>query len=184
MDGEGYRQQGRPRNRKTAAGTSQVVVEGVGEYLAPAEFYIGNTDGRTNEETIKTVLLRCAAAVGGGSDLVVEKVELLTKEKNPRTKCWKVVVPFRFKSIMENDEVYPTGWKHRTFFGGRNAKDKDKRPRLDPGSMEQQVIMEQQREADRLQQDEQAKQKSEEEKMIQLERRMTGTSGNGDDDSA
>ena len=130
-DQDGFRRPGRPRQRKTAAGTSQVLVEGVGEYLAPVEIYIGNTDGRTNENTIKTVLLRCAAAVEGGTDLVVEKIELLTKEKDPRTKCWKVVVPFRLKSIMENDAVYPTGWKHRTFFVARNVK--EKRPRLDQG---------------------------------------------------
>ena len=145
-DEDGFRRQGRPKPRKTAAGTSQVQVDGVGEYIAPAEFYIVNTDSRTNEETIKTVLICCAGAVEGGSELVVEKVELLTKEKDPRTKCWKVVVPFRFKNIMEKDEVYPAGWKHRTFFGGRNAR--EKRPRIDQsGSIEQQVLMEQQRQA-------------------------------------
>ena len=154
-DGNGWRFQGRQRQRKpAAAGTSQVQVEGVGEYIAPAEFYIGNTDSRTSEETIKTVLTRCAAAVDGGDALVVEKVELLTKEKDPRTKCWKVAVPFRFKSIMEKDEVYPAGWKHRAFFGSRNSK--DKKPRLDPRkSVEQQVLMEQQMEADRQLQQEQ-----------------------------
>ena len=138
----GFKFQGRPRNRKVASGSSQVVVEGVGEYIAPAEFYIGNTDSRTNENIIKTVLTRCAAAVEGGEDLTIEKVELLTKEENPRTKCWKVVVPFRYKGIMEKDEVYPTGWKHRTFFGSRNAR--EKRPRTDPNSMEQQVLREHQ----------------------------------------
>ena len=124
------------------------MVTGVGEYIAPAEFYIGNTDSRTNEDIIKTVLLRCAEAVNGGSDLLVEKVELLTKEKDPRTKCWKVVVPFRFKSIMEKDEMYPAGWKHRTFFGARNAR--EKKPRMEVGSIEQQVLMEQQKEAEKM----------------------------------
>ena len=139
---------GRPRQRKTAPGSSQVQVADVGEYIAGAEFYIGNTDGRTNAETIKTVLTRCAAAVDGGIDLVVDKVELLTKERDPRTKCWKVAVPFRFKSIMEKDEVYPAGWKHRTFFGSRNTK--EKRPRLDQANgIEQQVLNEQQQEAEK-----------------------------------
>ena len=54
---------------------------------------------------------------------------MLTKEENPRTKCWKVEVSFRFKDIMEKDEVYTTGWKHRKLFGSRNAR--DKRPRTD-----------------------------------------------------
>ena len=147
-DAEGFKKPGRPRQRKTASGSSQVQVADVGEYIAGAEFYIGNTDGRTNAETIKTVLTRCAAAVDGGIDLVVDKVELLTKERDPRTKCWKVAVPFRFKSIMEKDEVYPAGWKHRTFFGSRNTK--EKRPRLDQANgIEQQVLNEQQQEAEK-----------------------------------
>ena len=168
-DREGFRFQGRPRQRKTAGGTSQVVIGDVGEYVAPAEFYIGNTDSRANEDTIKTVLKRCAAAVEGGSDLVVDKVELLTKELDPRTKCWKVVVPYRFKSLMERDEVYPAGWKHRTFFGSRNVR--DKRTKLDQGSIEHQVLQEQQKESEKLRQEQQL---SEAEKKIQqLEKRLT-----------
>ena len=75
--------------------------------------------------------------------MIVEKVELLTKELNPRTKCWKVVDPFRFKGVMEKDEVYPVGWKHRMFFGSRNSR--DKKARIDQvDSVEQQVLREQQ----------------------------------------
>ena len=62
-DSDGFRKPGRPRQRKTANGTSQVQVDNVGEYVVPAEFYIGNTDSRTNPYTIKTVLLLSAAAV-------------------------------------------------------------------------------------------------------------------------
>ena len=32
------------------------------------------------------------------------------KEEDARTKCWKVVLPYKFKDIMEKDDVYPTGW--------------------------------------------------------------------------
>ena len=146
-DSDGFRRQGRPRQRKTATGTSQVKVDDVGEYIAPVEFYIGNTDRRTNKNTISTVLKRCAAAVEGGEDLVIEEVELLTKEVDPRTKWWKVVAPYRFKSLLEKDEVYPGGWRHRAFFGSRSSK--DKKPRLDQGAnVEQQVLLEQQQEAD------------------------------------
>ena len=173
-DSDGFRKPGRQRPRKTASGTSQIKVDGVGEYIAPVEFYIGNTDRRTNEETISKVLKRCAAAVDGGEDLVVEKVELLTKEKDPRTKCWKVVVPFRFKSLMEKDDVYPGGWKHRTFFGSRNAK--DKKPRLDSGTdMEQQVLLEQQKDAEKLLQQDQGTDLLT--KVQQLESRMTSSMG-------
>ena len=117
---------------------------------------------------------RCAAAVEGGEDLIVEKVELLTKEDEPRTKCWKVVVPFRFKSLMERDDVYPGGWKHRTFFSSRNSR--GKKPRLDSASnIEQQVLQEQQRETERqlqLQQDTDLSTK-----MQLLESRMTNSTG-------
>ena len=115
------------------------------------------------------MLKRCAAAVEGGSDLVVDKVELLTKELDPRTKCWKVVVPYRFKSLMERDEVYPAGWKHRTFFGSGDVR--DKRTKLDQGSIEHQVLQEQQTESEKLRQEQQL---SEAEKKIQqLEKRLT-----------
>ena len=121
--GEGpFNRQGRPRVRKLASGTSQVQVDGVADYVAPVEYYIGNTGGKTTEEDIRTVLTKCAAPILGGDNLRIEKIELLTKELNPRTKCWKVVIPYRFKDIMEKDEVYPTGWRHRKFFGSRNTK--------------------------------------------------------------
>ena len=176
-DEDGFRKPGRPRQRKTASGTSQVMVDGVGEYIAPAEFYIGNTDRRTNEDTITKVLKHCAAAVEGGEDLVVEKVELLTKEENPRTKCWKVIVPYRFKSIMEKDEVYPGGWKHRTFFGSRSSK--DKKPRLDQGNnIEQQVLAEQQKEAERLHHQEERK--AMQLRIDLLEGRMTNSTGSSE----
>ena len=81
-----------------------------------------NIDGRVNEETVKPLLIRCAAEVEGGADLVIDKVELLTKEKDPRTKCWKIFVPHRFKTFMEKDEVYPTGWRHRTFLQGAESQ--------------------------------------------------------------
>jgi hypothetical protein len=168
-DEDGWRKPGRQRQRKTAAGTSQIQIEDVGEYIAPAEFYIGNTDSRTNEETIKTVIVRCAAAVEGGAGLVVEKVELLTKEDNPRTKCWKIVVPHRFKSIIEKNEVYPAGWKRRTFFGSRTKQ--DKKPRIEQEiSVEQQVLTEQHINAEQLQQEE--KRQAEKQRLELLESRM------------
>ena len=75
---------------------------------------------------------------------------------------------------MENDAVYPSGWKHRTFFGSRNGK--DKKPRVDSGdSMEQQVLMEQELGADMVRQDRQRRE--EERKVQQLEQRMSGPAG-------
>ena len=55
--------------------------------------------------------------VDGEESLVIEKVQLLTKEQDPRTRCWRVVVPHRFKALMENSEFYPEGWRYREFVG-------------------------------------------------------------------
>ena len=192
--GEGqYSRQGRPRTRKLASGTSQVKVDEVADYVAPVEYYIGNTSNRTTEDDIKTVLTKCAAPVPGGENLIVEKVELLTKELNPRTKCWKVVIPYKFKEIMDKDEVYPSGWKHRKFFGSRNAKDK-KSTEENQNSPGDQVLREREREVEILvkkqEEERQAlqvltqKQKEEEcrllheaERLRLLEERMTGSGG-------
>ena len=91
----------------------------------------------------------------GKAILTVHKVELLTKEEDPRTRCWKVMVPFKFKSLMENDELYPEGWRHRKFFGDRR-KQPNKQPRLeDPRLREAEQELEKERiAAQNTQQDE------------------------------
>ena len=50
----------------------------------------------------------------------VIKAELLTKDVNPRTKCLKVSVPYKYRVLMENNELYPAGWRYRKFFASRN----------------------------------------------------------------
>ena len=37
---------------------------------------------------------------------MVLETELLTLEESPRTNCWRVTVPFKFKTLMEKDELY------------------------------------------------------------------------------
>ena len=115
---------------------------------------------------------------------MVEKVELLTEEVNPRTKCWKVVVPFRFKGVMEKDEVYPVGWKHRMFFGSRNSR--DKKARIDQvDSVEQQVLREQQQAGELAQYQEerqalaqhQVERQAIQQKLEKLESRMKNSAG-------
>ena len=56
---------------------------------------------------------------------------MLTREENPRSKCWKVTVPYKFKEVMEKGELYHAGWTHRKFFGARNGKGKQKQLRLE-----------------------------------------------------
>ena len=50
------------------------------------------------------------------------KAELLTKDVNPRTKCLKVSVPYKYRVLMENNELYPAGWRYRKFFASRNFR--------------------------------------------------------------
>ena len=77
------------------------------------------------------------------SNFDVSDVELLTKEEKPRTKCWKVEVPYKHRELMEKDEMYPPGWRHRKFFGSR--KRVEKKARTENNSMETLVIQEEQR---------------------------------------
>ena len=78
---------------------------------------------------------------------------------------------------MEKDEVYPGGWKHRTFFGSRSSK--DKKPRLDQGNnIEQQVLAEQQKEAERLHHQEERK--AMQLRIDLLEGRITNSTGSSE----
>ena len=127
---DGFRKQGRPR--KTEKGASKVKVDGVGDYQPSLQYYIGNTPGKASKDVIKKVLQKCSEPLlAGGEPLEVEELELLTQVDNPRTKCWRIVVPYKFMSLMENPELYPEGWRHRRFFGTRKVQEKSKQPRLD-----------------------------------------------------
>ena len=126
---EGFRRQGRPR--KTAVGASKVKVDGVGDYQPSLQYYIGNTPGKASPEVIKKVLAKCSEPLLTEGQLEIEEIELLTLEDNPRTKCWRIVVPYKHMSLMENPELYPEGWRSRKFFGSRKGKDKNKNQRLD-----------------------------------------------------
>ena len=41
------------------------------------------------------------------------------------------MVPFKFKSAMENDELYPEGWRQRKLFGDRKKQQPNKQPRME-----------------------------------------------------
>ena len=36
--------------------------------------------------------------------------------ENPRTKCWRVSVPFKYKEYILSDLAYPMGWCHMPFY--------------------------------------------------------------------
>ena len=140
--------------RKFGNGTSTVALEDIapGGLTGPVDYYIGNTDKRADGDIIARVLKKCAAPLEGGADLEVIEVELLTSEENPRTKCWKVTVPFKFKNLMEKDEMYLPGWKHRKFFGSRKKGNDNnaKKSRLESMDQVEAMIHEREKEAEQL----------------------------------
>ena len=138
-EGEGFRRQGRPR--KTVQGASKVNVEGVGDYQPSLQYYVGNTPGKASSDVIKKVLEKCSEPLISDGQLVVEDIELLTQVENPRTKCWRIVVPYKYKNVMENPELYPDGWRYRKFFGSRKVQERAKHPRIE-GSIVEAVMKE------------------------------------------
>ena len=145
-DTDGFRRQGRPRhlNRPAAAGASKVIVEEVGELQPSLQYYIGNTPGKANNDVIKKVLERCAEPLLQEKEpLVIESIHCLTKDPDPRTRCWRVVVPHRFKEVMENSLLYPEGWKYREFVGiFRNSANYSKKIRVTENTVVDQVMSE------------------------------------------
>ena len=73
------------------------------------------------KETLELVLKELAATVMEENEmpgsLEIEQCNLLTKEENTRTRVWRVVVPHKYKAIMQDDRIYPSGWHHREFEG-------------------------------------------------------------------
>ena len=114
-----FRVPGRQRGRKVAIGKSTVAVDDGGE-AAPLEYYVGNTTPRASPDIIKAVLVKCAAELQ--TELQVIEVTCLTYGlDNPRTKSWKVKVPYKYKELMEKNELYPEGWTYRKFFAPRTS---------------------------------------------------------------
>ena len=88
---------------------------------AAYQHFVGNTPGSMEKETLELVFKELAEPIlvekGIEGPLVIEQCNLLTKEQNTRTRVWRVVVPHKFKEIMQDDRVYPSGWHHREFEG-------------------------------------------------------------------
>ena len=62
-------------------------------------FYIGNTSGRADDESIKKILHRCTEALEDDDKFEVIEIECLTKDESPHTKCWWVAVPYNCKEM-------------------------------------------------------------------------------------
>ena len=54
------------------------------------------------------------------------------------------MVPYKYKELLEKDEMYPAGWCHRKFFAPRRSVQSAKQARTDGGLVDE-VIKEQQR---------------------------------------
>ena len=106
------------------------------------EIFVGNTNPRATEEKIKEVLLLSAAQTPEKPALVINEVKCLNNsevEPNPRTRCWKISVPYAHKELMNDDNLYPAGWSHRIFYPAKRKKQQTgpKKPQTEEGSMEQ-----------------------------------------------
>ena len=119
VSGSGVRTQ-----RKQCYGSSKVNTSGRADWAAPVDIFLSNTCPDITEDEIKEILKLCAddAKTSEGNeylaDFSVKGVKCLTRPEieNPRTKCWKVSVPFRYKEYIMSDIAYPMGWCHRPFY--------------------------------------------------------------------
>ena len=135
----------RRQPRKITYGTKNIA--SAGAEAAPIEVFVGNTNPRATDVIVAAVLKDCAKDMPEKPELEILSVRCLTnpeRDPNPRTKSWVVRVPFMFKSLMENDDLYPAGWSHRKYFPARNQTNQNKRMHLDPNDpvnrmMEQQA---------------------------------------------
>ena len=148
-DGQYQYQQVPPRRqpRKVTYGTKNI--GSTGAEAAPIEMFVGNTNPRATKEIVASVLKDCAKDMPEKPELEILDVRCLTnpeRDPNPRTRCWKVTVPFKYKDFMENDEMYPSGWRYRKFFAARNIR---KKPEGVVDSIENRVIQEQAKEREK-----------------------------------
>ena len=90
------------------------VVDMDGAEAAPVSFFIGNTNPKSVKENIEKVILQCANE-NNENKLKVEDIEVtsVTKVDNPRTRCWKLTVPNKWRETFRDDSFWPMGWSHR-----------------------------------------------------------------------
>ena len=111
------------KRKELSKGTATLqAIPGVNVPLQAAyQHFVGNTPGNMEKETMELVFKELAAPImlekGLEGPLLIEQCNLMTKEQNTRTRVWRVVVPNKYKEIMQDDRIYPTGWHHREFEG-------------------------------------------------------------------
>ena len=130
QDGE-WRKPPHRKPRKVTYGKSKVTIEGA--EAAPVDIFIGNTNPNATPEIIAKVMKQCALDLPEKIELEVLEVKCLNNletDANPRTRCWKLTVPYRFRELMARDDLYYCGWSHRQFFPPR--QNRAKRHQSDP----------------------------------------------------
>ena len=113
------------KRKKKEVGTGTATLESIPGVEVPLQasyqHFVGNTPGNMEKETLELVFKELAVEIMGekGLDgtLEIEECNLMTKEQNTRTRVWRVVVPHKYKAVMQDERLYPTGWHHREFEG-------------------------------------------------------------------
>ena len=114
--------------RKTTVGTSQIDFSEIGAaaHAGPIHFYIGNTNAKTEKESLREILIKSAENINKNIKFDVGPIEILTKDDNPRSKCWKVTVPHHCREMMENPAMFPPGWRTRRFYDYSGAPSRNR----------------------------------------------------------
>ena len=110
--------------KKQCFGASKIKATGRADWAAPVEVFVSNTSPDITGDDVKVILKLCADDIKASegneflADFTVKAAKCLTKPEieNPRTKCWKVSVPFRYKEYIMSDLAYPIGWSHRPWY--------------------------------------------------------------------
>ena len=107
-------------------GTRVINIEGA--EAAPVSFFVGNTSPKSTNEAISKVILQCANEMEGKpGDLKEEDIEAkcMTHVENPRTKCWKITVPNRWRETFRDESFWPMGWSHRPWANRHSGNEKE-----------------------------------------------------------
>ena len=49
----------------------------------------------------------------------------MTHVENPRTKCWKITVPNRWRETFRDESFWPLGWSHRPWANRHSGNEKE-----------------------------------------------------------
>ena len=74
---------------------------------ASYQHFVANTPGNMDKDTLEKVFKELSKSVmaekGIDGELQIEDCNLLTKEENTRTRVWRVLVPNKFRVVMQDD---------------------------------------------------------------------------------